>query len=69
MSLQELKREIEVSFPEDRLYLLALLKHLTRRDEEEYKKHLADRAQNAGRNSVSLEQVKLLHQALEAEGF
>ena len=70
MTLQDIRREIEVSSSEDRLYLLALLTHLTRRDQASYKRHLADRAKEMDLgNQVSLDQIKSLHQSLEAEGL
>ena len=70
MTLQDIRREIEISSSEDRLYLLALLTHLTRRDQPSYKKHLADRAKEmTSGNQVSLDQIRRLHQSLEAEGL
>lgn len=70
MSVQDLKREIEESSEEDRLFLLAFLKHLIRRDDPAYKKLLAERVQEMQTgNKISLSQVKRLHEALDAEGL
>jgi len=70
MSVQDLKREIEASSEEDKLFLLAFLQHIIRREDPAYKKLLAERVKEmqAG-NKVSLSQVKRLHEALEAEGL
>ena len=69
MSVVEIKRELEASSEEDRLFLLAYLKHLSRRDDPAYRRHLATRAQEIETNKVSLDQIKRVHQALEAEGL
>jgi hypothetical protein len=69
MSVLELKREIEASSEEERLFLLAYLKHLSRRDDPAYRRHLATRAKEMDTNKVSLDQIKRVHQALEAEGL
>lgn len=63
MSVLELKREIEASSEEERLFLLAYLKHLSRRDDPAYRRHLAARAQEMDTNKVSLDQIKRVHQA------
>jgi len=70
MTLQELKQGIDQSTPEERLFLAAYLKHLARRDDPAYRQELSRLRDemNAGRR-VNLEQVKRMHQALEAEGF
>jgi len=70
MSVQDLKREIEASSEEDKLFLLAFLQHLVRRDDPAYKRLLAERVKEmqAG-DKVSLSQFKRLHEALEAEGL
>lgn len=69
MSVLEIKRELETASAEDRLFLLAYLKHLARRDDLAYRRHLAARAQEMETNQVSLDQIKRVHQALEAEGL
>jgi hypothetical protein len=69
MSVLEIKREIEATSDEERLFLLAYLKHLTRRNDPGYARHLARRAQEMDANKVSLDQIKRVHQALEAEGL
>jgi hypothetical protein len=69
MSIQELKKELEATSDEDRLFLLAYLKHLTHRDDPGYRKHLAGRASELESSKVSLDQIKRLHSALEAEGL
>ncbi len=69
MSVLEIKQELEATSEEERLFLLAYLKHLTRRNDPGYRRHLANRAQEMDANRVSLEQIKRVHQALEAEGL
>lgn len=70
MSLQELKAGIEQSTPEERLFLAAYLKHLARKDDPAYRADLAQRIDEmkAGKR-FSLDQVKRVHQSLEAEGL
>jgi hypothetical protein len=69
MSVLEITRELEATSAEDRLFLLAYLKHLARRDDPAYQRHLAARAKEMDTNKVSLDQIKRVHQALEAEGL
>ena len=69
MSVQDLKKELEATSEEDQLFLLAYLKHLTRRNDAGYQKHLAERAHDMDSAKVTLDQIKRLHQALEAEGL
>ena len=70
MTIQDLKREIELCSEEDNLSLLAFLKHLARQDDPAYKKLLAERIteMQAG-NEISFDQLKRLHKALEAVGL
>ena len=63
MSVLEIKREIEASSEEDRLFLLAYLKHLSRRDDPAYRRHLATRAKERDANSVPLDEVKRVNRA------
>lgn len=69
MSVLEIKRELEATTDEERLFLLAYLKHLSRRDDPAYRRHLATRAQEMETSKVSLAQIQRVHQALEAEGL
>jgi hypothetical protein len=70
MTVEELKSGIEQSTPEERAYLAALLKHLGRRDDPANQAELARLNQEIdnGRR-FALEQVKRLHESLEAEGL
>jgi hypothetical protein len=72
MTVAELKTGIEQSSPEERLYLAAFLKHLGRKDDPAYRAELtrlnAEIDEGEGKK-FSLEQVKRLHETLEAEGL
>jgi hypothetical protein len=70
MTLQELKQGIDQSTPEERLFLAAYLKHVARKDDPAYRLELSRLRDemNTGQK-YTLEQVKRIHQALEAEGF
>ena len=69
MTLDELKRGVAELSEEDRLHLSAFLKHLARVDTDENKAELSrlNRQIDEG-NYVSLEQLREMHAALEAEG-
>jgi hypothetical protein len=70
MSLQELQREIETASAEERLYLQALLTHLSRRDGEVYRQHLAQRAKDLeGGQGIALGEIKRLDELLSAQGL
>ena len=70
MNIQDLKREIEASSEEDKLFLLAYLKHLLRRDDPGYRRMLAERVHEIQLgNKISLAQVKHLHEAFNAAGL
>lgn len=70
MTVDDLRRGIEESTPEQRLFLAAFLKHLTRRDDPEYQKDLARLNQEIDEGKrFTLEQVKRLHETLTAEGL
>ena len=70
MTVQELKQGIEASAPEDRLFLAAYLKHLAQKDDPAYRAELARRRDEMGGGKrFSLEQVKRVHENLEAEGL
>jgi hypothetical protein len=70
MTLEELKQGIDQSTEEDRLFLAAYLKHLNRKDDPAYRRELSRLRDemNEGKR-YSLEQVKRVHDALEAEGL
>lgn len=70
MKLEELKTGIDQSSPEDRVFLAAYLRHVVRSDDPAYKTELARRRDemNAGKR-FSLEQLKRVDQALDAEGL
>jgi hypothetical protein len=70
MTVAELKTGIEQSSPEERLYLAAFLKHLGRKDDPAYRAELNRlNAEIDDGKKFSLEQVKRLHETLEAEGL
>lgn len=70
MSIQELQHEIESASAEDRLYLQALLKHLSRREAGWYREYLARRAEELERGQgVGLDQIKRLDELLTAQGL
>jgi len=70
MTVAELKRCIEQSTPEERVYLAALLKHLARKDDPAYKSELnrLNKEIDEGKK-FSLDQVKRLHETLGSEGL
>jgi hypothetical protein len=70
MTLQELKRGIDESAPEDRLFLAAYLRHLAQKDDEAYRAELARRRDemSAGKR-FSIEQVRRVHENLRTEGL
>lgn len=70
MTVAELKRGIEQSTPEERVYLGALLKHLARKDDPVYQSELnrLNKEVDAGKK-FSLDQVKRLHETLGSEGL
>jgi len=67
-TVEQLKNGIEQSTPEERLYLIAFLKHLARRDDPAYRSDLTRLNQeiNDGRR-FSLAQVKRLDETLRTE--
>ncbi len=70
MSHQELKATVDSLSQEDRIWLAAYLMHLERRDSEANKADLSARNRRIDEGKfVTLEQVKKLHAALEAEGL
>ena len=70
MTVDELKRGIEQSTPEQRLFLAAYLKHLARNDDPAYHAELTrlNKEIDEGKK-FSLEQVKHLHETLKREGL
>jgi len=70
MTLEELKNGIEQCTAEERVYLMAFLKHLGRRDNPAHQAELARLNQEIddGRK-FSLEQVKRVHESLQSEGL
>lgn len=70
MSQQELKATVDALSDEDRIWLAAYLMHVGRVDSEENKADLSERDRRIDEGKfVTLEQVKRLHAALEAEGL
>jgi hypothetical protein len=70
MSIQELQREIESASAADRLYLQALLKHLSRRESGSYREHLTRRAEELERGQgVALDQLKRMDELLSVQGL
>jgi hypothetical protein len=65
VTVEELKRGIEESSPEERLLLAAYLKHLERKDDPAYKKELTRLNQEIDDGKkFTLEQVRHLHETL-----
>jgi hypothetical protein len=70
MTVAEIKHGIEQSSPEERAYLTAFLKHLARKDDPAYRAELTRlNAEIEGGKKFSLDQVKRIHETLEAEGL
>jgi hypothetical protein len=70
MSVEELKKTIESSTPEERVYLTALLKHLSRKDDPAYKSELTrlNKEFDDGKK-FTFDQAKRLHETLKSEGL
>ncbi len=68
--MAEIKSGIEQSSPEERAYLSAFLKHLTRKDDQAYRSGLTrlNGEIDAGKK-CSLDQAKQLHETLNAQGM
>lgn len=70
MSTKELIRTVNRLKPEQRVFLAAYLKHVSRVDDPAYRAELSrlNREIDEGRK-FSLQQVKRMHKALEREGL
>lgn len=70
MTVAEIKAGIEQSSPEERAYLAAFLKHLSRKDDPAYQTELSrlnDEIDSG--QKISFAQAKQLHETLKAEGL
>lgn len=70
MTVAKLKRTVDAMRPGERAFVAAYLKHLARVDDPAHQAKRGQRLRrmDAGRK-VSLDQVRRLHRALEAEGL
>jgi hypothetical protein len=70
MTVEELKSGLEHSTPEERAYLAAFLKHLSRKDDPAYRSELTtlNKEIDEGKK-FTLAQVKRLDETLKSEGL